>query len=148
MKKKTHTKLPWGVVDPSNSRPFSISRHVDITPNPEAIIYRPIAMLTWNEVDEERGDHHIQKANAEFIVKACNTHYPMLKALVDLYVAVTGKDVEVIQFPNSAFRSVLEMEEIIESARLILEEAGVDTDVLDSRDEALSNLGAATKEGL
>ena len=136
MKKKPHTKLPWGVVDPSNSRPFSIGRHVDITPDPEAIIYRPIAMLTWNEVDEERGDHHIQKANAKFIVEACNSHYPLLKALTNLYVAVANE------------RCDVPLEETIDLARYTLEEAGVDTDVLDQGDEALSDLGEDTEKSI
>jgi hypothetical protein len=113
-------------------------RRIDISPDPEAMFFRPIATFMWNDEDERRGNHIIQAKNAEFILKACHAYYPMLKALSDFHHVLSNEEV-VVKFPKS-----VPFEEIIESAERILTEVGVKIDAPDQGDEELSDLGEDT----
>jgi len=135
-KDKTHSALPWGLVD--HSKENGKIRRIDITPDPEAMVFRPIASFMWNDEDERRGNHIIQAKNAEFILKACHAYYPMLKALSDLYYVLSNGEV-VVKFPES-----VPFEEIMESAERILTELGVRVDAPGQGDRELSDLGEAS----
>lgn len=137
---KTHTALPWGLVD--RSKENGKFKRIDITPStdPDVIVYRPIATFMWNEEDERRGNDVIQKKNAEFILKASHAYYPMLKALSDLHHVLSNGEV-IVKFPES-----IPFEEIMESAERILAELGVRVDASDQGDEELSALGEDTEK--
>lgn len=141
---KTHTALPWGLVD--HSKGNGGIKRIDISPDPKAMFFRPIASFIWNEEDERRGNHIVQRRNAEFILKACHCHYPLLKALSDVYVAlsdVLSSGEVVASFPES-----VPLEEIMDSAERILLEVGVKLDAVDRGDGELSDLGEASEEGV
>ena len=66
----THTKTPWAIQES-----FSDGHHI----GPEK--YHTICTVKNGAEDEEYGGSKTEKANAEFIVHACNAHKELVEAL-------------------------------------------------------------------
>jgi len=65
--KATHTELPWEV-------DMNCAGELSVFPHDDATDYLKICTLS------DRRSSGVTKANAEFIVKACNSHYDLLAA--------------------------------------------------------------------
>lgn len=75
-----HTPLPWGIAHWPEHR-IIFKDHVPTTKQAEKVICK------MRNVDNDQ-DNLIRKANAEFIVRACNSHYELVEAVELAYTVL------------------------------------------------------------